>query len=333
MKKRFKAFLGAMSICAFAAGPVFSADFKILIATWRGCEEACQGLQEYLIGTHSSYEFILRDADRDVSQVPEFLQEARAENVDLIVSWGTSVTRAIAGKLDALDDPSFNHDIPQIFMIVADPVGAGIIESLDQTGRDNITGTFNRMPEAVTIETMRSYLPEFMHLGMLYNSDEPNSVLKHDELQSLSIATEFQFTSLDIAPDKDTGPNPDMIAPAMKELASAGVDFVYLGSSSFLRSNGEIFGSAALANSLPTLSPYEDMVRAGDALISVAARYAEVGQLAGRQVERILVEGKTPGDLPVLSMTNFAVTINLSTAKKLGVFPPIGLLQIAETVN
>ncbi len=333
MKKRFKAFLGAMSICAFAAGPVFSADFKILIATWRGCEEACQGLQEYLIGTPSSYEFILRDADRDLSKVSNFLEEARAENVDLIVSWGTSVTRAIAGQINTLDDPSFNHDIPQVFMIVADPVGAGIIDSLDQTGRVNVTGTFNRMPEAVTIETMRSYLPSFKHLGILYNSDEPNSVLKNDELQSLSLAMDFQFTSLDISPEKNTGPSAAMIAPAMKELAAAGVDFVYLGSSSFLRSHAKIFGSAALENSLPALSPYEDMVRTGDALISVAARYAEVGQLAGQQVERILFEGKTPGDLPVLRMTNFAVTINLATAKELGVFPPIGLLQIAETVD
>jgi putative ABC transport system substrate-binding protein len=66
--------------------------------------------------------------------------------------------------------------------------------------------------------------------------------------------------------------------------------------------------------------------------MSVAARYYEVGRLAGQQAERVL-KGTTPGDLPVLQMTNFAVVINMDVAKKLQLFPPMDLLQVAETVN
>src|SRR3546814_6604657 len=79
-----------------------------------------------------------------------------------------------------------NHEIPEIFMIVADPVGASIVESLEHTGRPNLTGTYNRVPEAVNIETIRAYLPSFKRLGLLYNSAEKNSVLKRDELAALT---------------------------------------------------------------------------------------------------------------------------------------------------
>ena len=81
------------------------------------------------------------------------------------------------------------------------------------------------------------------------------------------------------------------------------------------------------------LSPYEDNVRSSGALISVSARYFDVGQLAGRQAEKILVENIRPGDLPVARMTNFAIVINLDVAKTLRLLPPLKLLQIAEIVN
>jgi putative ABC transport system substrate-binding protein len=75
------------------------------------------------------------------------------------------------------------------------------------------------------------------------------------------------------------------------------------------------------------------LVRESQALISVAARYYDVGRLAGGQAEKILVGGVAPGDLPVVRMTDFAVVINMDVARKLKLFPPLDLLQIAETVN
>jgi hypothetical protein len=122
-------------------------------------------------------------------------------------------------------------------------------------------------------------------------------------------------------------------APGEAELKAAGVDFIYLGSSSFLRENGDVFTAAAVENSIPVLSPYEELVRDSQALMSVAARYSEVGRHTGIQAEKILFGGVRPGDLPVLRMADFAVVINLEVAKKLGLYPPMGLLQIAETVN
>lgn len=312
---------------------VAASDYTIFMVTWRGCEEACQGFRDYIADKAIDAELVIRDAATDTANLPAIFEEARATSPDLLVTWGTSVTRGVAGTLQELQDPGFNHDIPQVFMIVADPVASGIVESLDATGRANVTGTYNRMPETVTVETIRSYLPGFGHLGLLYNSNEKNSVLKRDELQSLSESAGFRFTALELASDAQGVPLVDDIAVKMAELKAAGAEFVYIGSSSFLRDNAAALKDASVQTKLPVLSPYEALVRDGEALVSVAARYYDVGRLAGEQAERILVEGKSPGDLPVARMTDFAVMINLGMAKQLNLYPPIGLLQIAETVK
>ncbi|MEO3434281.1 ABC transporter substrate-binding protein [Inquilinus sp. CAU 1745] len=304
-----------------------------MIVTWRGCEEACQGFKDYLDEQGVPAEFLMRDAGQQKETIPGFLEDARNADVDLILTWGTSVTRGIAGTLADRDNPTFNNDIPQVFMIVADPVGSGIVESLERTGRSNMTGTYNRMPEQVTIQTIRSYHPEFQRLGMLYNANERNSVVKRDEMAELAEAMDFELVALELPLGDDGAPRPGDIASMVAQLKSEKVDFIYLGSSSFLLENGSIFTTAAVENGIPFLSPYEQLVRDADALISVASRYYDVGRLAGRQAERILIGGASPGDLPVLRMTDFAVVINLAVAEKLNLFPPMDLLYLAETVD
>ena len=321
----------ALTVCLVTSA--FAAQYKIMVATWRGCEEACQGFQDYLTEHGVDAEFILRDASQKKEALPGFLAEARAARVDLIVTWGTSVTRGIAGTQAELGDPTYNHDLPDVFMIVADPVGSGIVESLDRTGRPNVTGTYNRVPEEVNIETIRAYLSSFKRLGLLYNTNEKNSVLKRDEVAALTGPMGFELTALELPLGNDGKPQVEGIAPKMAELKAAGVDFLYLGSSSFLQDNRDAVTGAAVENGIPVLSPYERLVRESQALISVAPRYYDVGRLAGEQAEKILVGGITPGDLPVMRMTNFAVVINMGVARKLKLFPPIDLLQVAETVN
>ena len=328
-----KSFAVAMALIVCLSVSAYAAQYKIMIATWRGCEEACQGFQDYLNEHGVDSEFIVLDAQKKKENLPGFLAEARAKKVDLILTWGTSVTRGIAGTLSDLDNPELNHDIPNVFTIVADPVGAGIIESFDHTGRPNITGTYNRVPEETIIETIRSYRPDFKHLGLLYNSDEKNSVLKRDELALLTGSMGFELTALELPLDASGKPHVEDIAEKIAALKSAGVDFIYLGSSSFLRDNKDTFTGAAVNNGIPVLSPYENLVHESQALISVAARYYEVGRLAGQQAEKILVGKIPPGDIPVLRMTSFAVVINMDVARKLKLFPPLDLLQVAETVN
>lgn len=328
-----RSMIAGLALAASLAASAFAADYKVMITLWTGCEDTCRGFQDQLTESGHTIEFLLRDAGRDKTLLPGFRAEARDQKVDLVLTYGTSDTRGVAGTLDDLGDPSFNHDIPHVFTLVSDPVGAHIVESLEHPGRPNVTGTYNRVPETVNIETIHAYMPDFQHLGLLYNANEQNSVLKRNELTALAKEMGFEFTAVALPLGADGSPRTEDIAPGMAELGAAGVDFVYLGSSSFLDINGAAFTGAAVGNGLPVLSPYENHVRDAQALISVAARDYDVGRLAATQAGKILFDGATPGDLPVARMTDFAIVINMDVARKLKLFPPLDLLQVAETVN
>jgi putative ABC transport system substrate-binding protein len=307
--------------------------FTIYMVLWRGCEEACEGFKDYIAERNIDAELVIRDSAKDKSKLPIFVEEARALKVDLVITWGTSVTLGIAGSLLDQGNPKFINDIPLVFMIVADPIGSKIIESYKNTGRDNVTGTRNRVPEAVYINTIRSYYPAFKRLGLLYNTNEHNSVIKAEEIEGLTKQMNFELVALELELGADGKPRPESIPVAIEQLKAAGVDFIYLGSSSFLDVNRDLFTQSAVDAGIPVLSPYERLVRNSHALLSIAARYQDVGALAGRQAESILIDQKKAGDLPVLTVDQYAYVINMTTAKKLNMFPSVEILQIAETVE
>lgn len=252
---------------------------------------------------------------------------------DLVLTWGTSVTLGILGTLDDVGKPRFLTEIPVVFTVVADPFGTRIAKSFEGSGRMNVTGTFNRVPESVNVEVIRQYDSAFKKLGLLYNRNEKNSVVKLEELSRLAPKLGVELIALEIDPGNSGVPDVANIPLRMTELKEKGVRWLYLGSSSFLDKNREVFTSSAVENGIAVVSPYERLVRTSHALLSVAARYQDVGRLAAQQALKILRDGKIPGELPIVRATDFAYVINMEVAKKLGRFPPFAFLQIAEAVK
>jgi putative ABC transport system substrate-binding protein len=326
-------FITLSLVCSGSHPAAASAQKAVYMVVWRGCEEACEAFNKYFATKGLDAKIVVKDAKRDKKMLSEFVKEARDLKADLVVTWGTSVTLGMVGTLKDVGNPRFINDIPVVFMIVADPIGAGIIKSYSKSGRTNVAGTRNRVPETVNIKTIRSYDPGFKRLGMLYNSNEKNSVLKVEEMRALTQKMKFELVALQLELGADGHPKSESISAKMAELKEKGVDFVYLGSSSFLRKNGDVFTESAVKNDLPVLSPYETLVKKSHALLSVSARYADVGALAAQQAQKILFEGATPGDLPVIGVKEFAYVVNMATARKLNLFPPMQVLKYAETVN
>ena len=333
MKRIVYALFIVISLSFSATRPALSADKSIYLVVWRGCEEACEAFKKHFATNGLDVEIIVRDAKRDKEVLPEFVKEVKELKPNLIVTWGTSVTLGVVGPLKDSANARFVNEIPVVFMIVADPIGAGIIESYEKSGRVNVAGTRNRVPEKVNIKTIRSYYPDFKRLGMLYNENEKNSVLKVEEVQALTDEMNFELVALPLDLGADGSPIPDSIPEKIAELKNQGVDFIYIGSSSFLNKNGDVFTESAIEKGLPVLSPYVALVRKSHALLSVSSSYTDVGELAAEQAEKILFKGATPGDLPVIGVKEFAYVINMDTARKLNLFPPIEVLKYAETVN
>lgn len=329
-----KRFLVALACCCcLLASGAAAESKKIYLVNWDGCGHACEGFLEGINTSGFDAEVILRDAKQDKSRLPGFVREAREMKVDLVSTYGTSVSLGVAGTLDTVEDSSFINNIPLVFWYVSDPFGTRIAQGFEASGRENVTGTFNRVPEQVNIKAIKNFLPEFKTLGMLYNGNERNSVIKVEEMQALSKEMGFELVALEIDPGGTGAPDPALIRGKVRELADAGTDFIYLGSSSYLRINGAEFTAAAVDSGLPILSPYEELVREHQALFSIAARAADVGRMAAEQALKILRDGQTPGEIPIAPIQDFAYVVNIGVAQKLNIFPPVDVLRVAEIVR
>ena len=155
-------------------------------------------------------------------------------------------------------------------------------------------------------------------------------------MQELSLVAPklgVELVALEIDPGNSGTPDPALIPVRLRQLKDKGVKWLYVGSSGYLRANGEVFTASAVENGIAVVSPYEDLVHDRHALLSIAASLSDVGRLAADQALKILRDGAKPGDLPVVRATKFSYVVNMTVAKQLGRFPPFSFLQAAEVVG
>lgn len=319
-------------ITPYAYSQPSDSPFEIYLVVWRGCEDACKGFQDFFREEGIAANFIIRNADRDKTKLPAFVREAKDLKVDLVVTWGTSVTVGMLGTLADSDVAKHLTEIPTVFMIVADPVGAGVVQNYESSGRANITGTRNRVPEEVQMKAIRAYR-YFKRLGIIYNTNEINSVLNVKKIRELAKKMRFELFEGSIDLDDSGKPIVESVPQKIKELKDKNVTFIYVGSSSFLMRNRDYLTNSAIAQGVPIVAAYEEMARKSNALLAVASRYYSVGKLAGFQAKNILVDKIAPIDLPILSLSRYSYVINMETARKLKLYPPVTVLRYAEIVH
>lgn len=321
----------------FACGlvPSVQADEQkktIYMVVWRGCEEACQGFKSYFEDSGLPVNIIVRDADRKKSRLDEFVEEAKSLQPDLVVTWGTTVSKEVIGTIRDFGEETRLGDIPAMFMIVADPIGAGITNSEEVSGRKTVTGTRNRISDEVQIRAMREYFP-VNKIGVIYSESELNSVLNTANLQTISKEMGFTVYKEVYKLDEKGIPYPNQFDGLVSALVKKKVDVIYVGSSSYNLDHADKFTQAALKYKMPVASAYDMMVTDSKALISVSNKYYRVGRLAGNQAKKVVFEDKTPGALEIAQLSQFSIAINMDVAKEIGLFPPIQLIRFADLVS
>lgn len=330
--KRLTAVFVLMLPIPAAAQFTDDAPAKVHMITFRGCEEACTGFRDYFADRNLPVEVTVTDIARDRDLLPGVQADLIAQAPDLVVTWGTSVSTDIIGTMGEYGTATALGDIPVLFMIVADPLSSDLIAGPDASGRPGVAGVMNRVPEEAQMRTMFEYYrPE--RLGVLNAANEPNSALNTLKIEGLAQEMGFEVIShlYEVGPDGQ--PDPAQIPQAFAQLAEAGAQAIYVGSSSFNLEHADAFTQAALEQELPVFSAYEQMVTQSDALMSVANSYVNVGKLAAAQAARILLEGRVPGDLSIATLDRFAILINMRVARQLDLYPPIQLIGIAEIVE
>ena len=239
-------------------------------------------------------------------------------NVDLIVvAGGAPVVHAIKNTAKT---------IPIVMMGGgADPVAAGLVESLARPG-SNVTGLTNLSGElgGKRLELLQAAIPKVARVAVLYDPATPSGVREVKEILPAVART----LGLTIQPREVRAADGfESIFAAMSKERSDGL---YVPTGPLMRANQKQIVGFTVKSRLPSIYAGRESVDTGG-LMSYAADFADSYRRVATYVDKIL-KGAKPADLPVEQPTKFELVINLKTAKQIGVTIPPNVLARADRV-
>lgn len=263
---------------------------------------------------------------------PALVRQVRQLKPALIYAWGTGTTLALAGPWDGSAGEAAIRDIPIVFTEVTDPVGSRILRQLAPPGR-NVTGVSHVAPLTVQLNALRSYRP-FRRLGYIVNPKEPNTQLVLEGLQPLAREMGFEVVSETVPLDAEGNPDAKALPALIRRIAQAQVDFLYIGPSTFLAyTHRDLVTQAALDARLPTFCATESVVRQAGCMFGLFANGSNIGRFAAYKALQVLVERTPVEQVPAETLQRFSLLINMKTARALELYPPLGLLNVAEVIE
>jgi putative tryptophan/tyrosine transport system substrate-binding protein len=274
-----------------------------------------QGLRDlgYVEGKNFVIEY--RGAEGKMGRTPSLVNELVQLKVDVLVV--PTVVSIRAAK-------QATKTIPIVMVTQVDPVAAGLVGSLARPG-GNITGlaTLQRDLSGKRLELLAEVVPRLSRVGILRNPDDETAIGFKD-YEAAARVLKIRLQSLNAR-----GSDPDLEG-AFREAVKGRADAVITITNNPLLRNSKRIAALALKNRLPSMYEGSTWVDAGG-LMSYSANDLELFRRAATYVDKIL-KGAKPADLPVEQPTKFELTINLKTAKQIGLTIPQKVLVRADRV-
>jgi putative tryptophan/tyrosine transport system substrate-binding protein len=237
-------------------------------------------------------------------------------DIDLLVVGGT--VGGVAAKSAAVH-------IPVVFVSVGAPVDIGLVETLAHPG-GNMTGTtFEATSEtyAKRLQILKEILPDLSRVAVLGAIDDPNFPFAMQSLTPSAPALDVSITPIRFGSAEGLG-------SAFKEMNAARSEGLIVVSGSLTYSNNAAIAALALAQGLPSCHGFREAVAEGG-LISLGPDLRILARQSARLVDKIL-KGARAGDLPVEQPDRYVMSVNLKTARALGLSLPASMIAAAEEV-
>ncbi|MDE0026500.1 MAG: ABC transporter substrate-binding protein [Spirochaetaceae bacterium] len=327
------AFLAALLFAAAGHGAAQSAGgaFHVYLVVWRGETDVEHGFRAHMYERGIPVRYTLRNADRNRARLPEFAAEIRAEKPDLVHTFGTSVALGIFGPHTGAEPGMHIGDIPGVFSIVSYPVQDKIVKEFEAPGRP-LTGSIFLTPISTQLDTILAYRP-IGTLGVIYNPLERNSVTNVDQLRTETGDRDIKLLEYPVPLNAEGRPDATRLDELVDDLVRSGAEFLYMGPDSFITVHSLQVSERAAQQGIPSFAAVEASFERSRAMLGLVSRYYLIGKLAGAQAERILVGGEPPQEIPVASLARFAILLRMPVALQLGIYPPMGLLRVAQVVE
>jgi putative ABC transport system substrate-binding protein len=275
-----------------------------------------QGLDQAGYVEGRNVEILFRYAEFQFDRLPSLAAD--------LVRRGVAVIAADGGA-PALSAKEATATIPIVFATGLDSVAIGFVPRLSRPG-GNLTGVSYIADAyfAKGIELMHELVPEAGAFSYLMNPTNPiNHAIQIREMENSARNLGVRLTPLNAS-------NPAEIDQAFSTLAQERTGGLIVVPDRLLSARGDQIIALAARLRVPVMSSMGEFVRAGG-LISYGASSTESLRIVGDYAARIL-NGEKPGDLPVQLATRIELTINLKTAKVLGLTVPTSILVRADEV-
>ena len=255
-----------------------------------------------------------RWAEERTERLPAIVKELVGSGVTVLVTAGTPATLA-AKRASAT--------IPIILVGVDDPVSLGVVDSLGQPG-GNVTGLSLTSSEVITerLELLRELVPGMHRLAVIVR-DDPGLDQKLQDIRSDAQRKGIEALMLEATTAK-------ALELAFARLRGDRSEAVYVASGPFGPVKRARTIALAAEARLPAMYSFRIFPVEGG-LMSFAADYVDLFRRAAGFVDKIL-KGAKPAAMPVEPPRKFALTVNLKTAKALGLTIPPTMLASADEV-
>jgi len=255
------------------------------------------------------------------NEIPERFSSMAAElvalKVDVLMSSGNNAAPYAKNA---------TATIPVVAMLITDPVGTKLIDSIARPG-GNVTGLSLFSSELIgkRLQLLKEAVPSVSRVAQLVNPLAQISRLYVD-------LTKMAADQLGLTVERFEAGSHDELEPAFTAMAKADMQAVLTNSDGLAYAQRELIGQLALKNRLAAAVYVREVLTPGT-LLSYGPDILEICRRATVYVDRIL-KGERPGELPVEQPTKFQFVINLKTADALGIgIPPLLLNQADEVLS
>ena len=256
-----------------------------------------------------------RWGENDVDRERQYAAELVTLAPDVLLASGTVSVAALQKA---------TRTLPIVFVGVADPVGAGFVDSLARPG-GNTTGfmEFEYSFSGKWLEPLKEVVPRLMRAGVLRDGGNPAGIAQFGAIRATASSL-----GLDVTPINVQGASE--IERSIATFARSANGGLVVTPSASVSVHRALIIALAARHRLPAVYAFRSDISGGGLISFGPDLVDQFGRGAG-YVDRIL-KGAKPADLPVQAPTKYELVINLKTAKALGLTVPDNLLARADGV-
>lgn len=249
-----------------------------------------------------TFEIAYDNCNADSNVLSQIIANFDADKVDMMVGVATPVAMSMQAATE-------DSKIPVVFAAVSDPVGTGIVESMDAPG-SNITGTSDQLDTDAIMNLILAQNPGISKVGLLYDAGQDASTGAINDAKAFLDSHGIEYV-------EHTGTNVDEVSLAVDAFISDGVEAIFTPSdNTIMTAELSIYEKLADAGILHYAGA--DSFALNGAFLGYGVDYANLGRETADMIAEILINGADPASTPVKTFDNGTATINTDICDKLG---------------